>query len=77
MTREICLRTGIKAMLTDGVVQSIYTGFKDPNANVPGTHFVALDTWQKQSRKWKLQGAAVSTEPTPAEAYRMPAPGSN
>jgi len=54
------------------------TGFKDPNANVPGTHFVEVDTWQKQSGKWKfLAGAGVSTEPIPAEAYKAPAPGSN
>ena len=52
------------------------SGFKDPNANVPGAHFVSIDTWQKQSGKWKLiAGAAVSTEPIPAEAYKMPAPG--
>jgi hypothetical protein len=54
------------------------TGFKVPNANVPGAHFVAIDTWQKQSGKWKLLGgAAVSTEPIPPEAYKTPAPGSN
>jgi ketosteroid isomerase-like protein len=54
------------------------TGFKDPNANVPGAHFVAVDTWQKRSGKWKfLAGAAVSTDPIPAEAYKAPAPGSN
>lgn len=52
------------------------SGFKDPNANVPGAHFVVVDTWQKQSGKWKLiSGAAVSTEPIPAEAYKMSAPG--
>lgn len=54
------------------------TGFKDPNANVPGAHFVAIDTWQKQSGKWKLLGgAAVSTESIRAEAYKTPAPSSN
>jgi hypothetical protein len=54
------------------------TGFKDPNANVPGAHFVSVDTWQKQSGKWKLiAGAAVSTEPIPAEAYKMPAPSAS
>jgi ketosteroid isomerase-like protein len=54
------------------------TGFKDPNANVPGAHFVAVDTWQKQSGKWKfLAGATVSIEPIPADAYKTPAPGSN
>ena len=54
------------------------SGFKDPNANVPGAHFVVVDTWQKQSGKWKLiSGAAVSTEPIPAEAYKTPAPGAS
>ena len=54
------------------------SGFKDPNANVPGAHFVVVDTWQKQSGKWKLiSGAAVSTEAIPAEAYKMPAPGAS
>jgi len=54
------------------------SGFKDPSANVPGAHFVAVDTWQKQSGKWKfLAGAAVSTEPIPAEAYKAAVPGSN
>ena len=54
------------------------SGMKDPNANVPGAHFVTVDTWQKQSGKWKIiAGASVSTEPIPAEAYKMPAPASN
>ncbi|GAC1667913.1 MAG: hypothetical protein NVS9B4_23780 [Candidatus Acidiferrum sp.] len=54
------------------------TGFKDPNENVPGAHFVAVDTWQKQSGKWKLiADAAVSTEPIPAVAYKTAHPGSN
>jgi ketosteroid isomerase-like protein len=54
------------------------TGFKDPNANVPGAHYVSVDTWQKQSGKWKvIAGAAVTTEPIPAEAYKTPASGSN
>ena len=54
------------------------SGFKDPNANVPGARFVVVDTWQKQSGKWKLiSSAAVSTEPIPAEAYKMPAPGAS
>src|SRR5207248_5423621 len=52
------------------------SGFKDPNANVPGAHFVVVDTWQKTAGKWKLiSSAAVSTEPIPAEAYKMPAQG--
>jgi len=59
----------------------VYTasGFKDPNSNVPGAHFVTVDTWQKQSGKWKIiAGAAVSTGPIPAEAYKTPPPaGSN
>lgn len=54
------------------------TGFKDPNANVPGAHFTTIDNRQKQSGKWKvLGGAAVSTEPIPAEAYKMPAAGAS
>ena len=54
------------------------SGFKDPNANVSAGHFVAVDTWQKQSGKWKLiAAAAVSTEPIPPEAYKMPAPGAS
>jgi Domain of unknown function (DUF4440) len=54
------------------------SGFKDPNANVPGAHFVSVDTWQKQAGKWKLiAGAAVSTEPIPPEAYKTPAPGAS
>ncbi|HEV2196619.1 MAG TPA: nuclear transport factor 2 family protein [Candidatus Acidoferrum sp.] len=54
------------------------TGFKDPKANVSGAHFVTIDTWQKRSGKWKvLGGAAVSTEPIPAEAYKTPAPGAS
>ena len=60
--------------------RGIYTssGFKDPNANVSGGHFVAVDTWQKQSGKWKLiAAAAVSTEPIPPDVYKMPAPGAS
>jgi hypothetical protein len=54
------------------------SGFKDPNANVPGAQFVDLDTWQKLAGKWKLLGGAgVSTGPIPAEAYKSPAPGSS
>ena len=65
------------AVTFDGTYTS--TGFKDPIANVPGAHFVVVDTWQKQSGKWKLiAGAAVSTGPIPAEAYKTPPPaGSN
>jgi hypothetical protein len=69
--------SGDTATVTYGGIYTA-TGFKDPNANVPGAHFVAVDTWQKQSGKWKfLAGAAVSTEPIPAEAYKAPVPGSN
>jgi hypothetical protein len=76
------MAVGIRTQNPDATVtySGIYTtsGFKDPNANVPGAHFVAVDTWQKQSGKWKfLAGAAVSTEPIPADAYKAPAPGSN
>jgi hypothetical protein len=54
------------------------TGFRDPNANVPGAGFVAIDTWQKQSGKWKLMAnAGVSTGPIPAEAYKAAMPGAN
>jgi ketosteroid isomerase-like protein len=54
------------------------SGMKNPNENVPGAKYVALDTWQKQSGKWKeLGGASVSTGPIPAEAYKTPAPGSS
>ena len=54
------------------------SGFKDPNANVSAGHFVAVDTWQKQSGKWKLiAAAAVSTEPIPSAAYKTPAPGAS
>ena len=55
------------------------TGFKNQFANVPGAHFVVVDTWHKQSGKWKLiAGAAVATGPIPAEAYKIPPPaGSN
>ena len=54
------------------------SGFKDPNSNITGAHFVVVDTWQKQSGKWKLiSSAAVSTAPIPAEAYKMPAPAAS
>jgi hypothetical protein len=76
--------SGIKVRISGDTATVTYggtytaTGFKDPNTNVPGAHFVAVDTWQKQSGKWKfLAGAAVSTDPIPAEAYKAPVPGSN
>jgi hypothetical protein len=58
---------------------STSSGFKDPNQNIPARHFVSLDTWQKQSGEWKvIAGAAVPTEPIPAEAYKMsPRPTTN
>jgi hypothetical protein len=61
------------------LIHGTYTasGMKDPNQNVPGAKYIAFDTWQKQSGKWKqLGGAAVSTTPIPAEAYKTAAPGS-
>ena len=74
----------IKVRISGDTATALYhgtytaTGFKDPNANVPGAHFVTIDTWQKQSGKWKIiGGAAVSTGPIPAEAYKTPAPESN
>ncbi len=70
--------SGDTAVVTYG---GTYTssGFKDPNANISAGHFVTVDTWQKQSGKWKLiAGATVSTDPIPAEAYKVPAvTGSN
>jgi Domain of unknown function (DUF4440) len=75
--------SNIKVRISGDTATALYhgiytaTGFKDPNANVPGAHFVTIDTWQKQSGQWKIiGGAAVSTEPIPAEAYKQPAPGS-
>ena len=52
------------------------SGFKEAAANVSNGHFIGVDTWQKQSGKWKvLAGAVVSTEPIPAEAYKATSPG--
>jgi hypothetical protein len=46
------------------------SGFIDPNANISAGCYVEIETWQKQSGKWKiLAGAAVSSEPIPPEAY--------
>jgi len=54
------------------------SGFKDPIDNVSGGHYAAIDTWQKQSGKWKLLAASsVSTEPIPPAAYKKPAPGAS
>jgi ketosteroid isomerase-like protein len=51
------------------------TGHKDARYDVPNAKFVAADTWQKQSGKWKmLAGVAVSTEPIPSDAYKLPPP---
>jgi ketosteroid isomerase-like protein len=50
------------------------TGHKDARYDVPNAKFVAADTWQKQSGHWKmLAGVAVSTEPIPSDAYKLPA----
>jgi ketosteroid isomerase-like protein len=52
------------------------TGYKDSRYNVPAAKFVAVDTWQKQSGKWKLlAGTAVSTEAIPGDVYTLPPPG--
>ena len=49
------------------------TGHKDARYDVPNAKFVAADTWQKQSGQWKmLAGIAVSTEPIPSDAYKLP-----
>jgi ketosteroid isomerase-like protein len=51
------------------------TGHKDARFDVPSTKFVAVDTWQKQSGKWKvLAQAFVSTEPIPSDVYKLPPP---
>jgi hypothetical protein len=51
------------------------TGHKDTRYDVPNAKFVAADTWQKQSGQWKmLAGVAVSTEPIPSDAYKLPPP---
>jgi hypothetical protein len=66
--------SGDTAMVTYRGI-STSSGFKDPNANISGRHFVSLDTWQKQSGTWKvIAGAAVPTEPIPPEAYKKPLP---
>jgi ketosteroid isomerase-like protein len=53
------------------------TGHKDARYDVPNAKFVAVDTWQKQSGKWKvLAQAFVATEPIPSDVYKLPpAPG--
>ena len=51
------------------------TGHKDARYDVPNAKFVAVDTWQKQSGQWKqLAQAIVSTDPIPAEVYKLPPP---
>jgi ketosteroid isomerase-like protein len=51
------------------------TGHKDARYDVPNAKFVAVDTWQKQSGKWKvLAQAFVATEPIPSDVYKLPPP---
>ena len=51
------------------------TGHKDARFDVPNAKFVAVDTWQKQSGKWKLLAQAfVATDPIPPEVYKLPPP---
>ena len=51
------------------------TGHKDARYDVPNAKFVAVDTWQKQSGKWKILAQAfVSTDPIPGDAYKLPPP---
>jgi len=51
------------------------TGHKDTRYDVPNAKFVAVDTWQKQSGKWKvLAQTFVATEPIPSEVYKLPPP---
>ena len=51
------------------------TGHKDARYDVPNAKFVAVDTWQKQSGKWKILAQAfVSTDPIPGDVYKLPPP---
>jgi len=51
------------------------TGHKDARYDVPNAKFVAVDTWQKQSGKWKILAQTfVATEPIPSEVYKLPPP---
>jgi ketosteroid isomerase-like protein len=51
------------------------TGHKDARYDVPNAKFVAVDTWQKQSGKWKLLAQAiVATDPIPSDVYKLPPP---
>jgi ketosteroid isomerase-like protein len=51
------------------------TGHKDARYDVPNAKFVAVDTWQKQSGKWKvLAQTFVATEPIPSDVYKLPPP---
>ncbi len=51
------------------------TGHKDARYDVPNAKFVAVDTWQKQSGKWKILAQTfVATEPIPSEMYKLPPP---
>jgi|SRR5215469_11422263 len=74
------IKVGISGDTAIVTSRQTYTssGFKDPNANISAGHYVAIDTWQKQSGKWKVIAASsVSTEPIPPEAYKTPAPGAS
>jgi hypothetical protein len=52
---------------------STLSGLRDPNQNISAKHYVSLDIWQKQSGEWKvIAGAAVPTEPIPAEICKIP-----
>ena len=69
--------SGDTAIVTSRQISTL-SGLKDPNANISAGHYVAIDTWQKQSGKWKfLGGSLVSTEPIPSAAYKTPAPGAS
>ena len=51
------------------------TGHKDARYDVPNAKFVAADTWQKQSGKWKILAQTfVATEPIPSDVYKLPPP---
>ncbi|MFY9729257.1 MAG: nuclear transport factor 2 family protein [Candidatus Acidiferrales bacterium] len=51
------------------------TGHKDARYDVPNAKFVAVDTWQKQSGKWKILAQTfVATEPIPSDVYKLPPP---
>jgi hypothetical protein len=50
------------------------SGMKDKNLNVSKAVAAIMDTWQKQSGKWKyIAGATISTQPIPPEVYKSAA----